>query len=120
MATPTTRIARESLLLALLAREGTIYVGPTIVQAKGAWSRMGPTWLVPGVGWVCYGPGVDKWGTTQGLAELSSADSAKPSMHAVGWSIAPDPNIVFPMVEAAVNARGKDFIAMVAEGAQLL
>jgi len=89
---------------AALKRPGVIYMGPCVVQAPGAWTRVGPTWLVPNVGWITVGPGARQWGTTQGLAELASEDTAKPTWHSLGISIVPDPHLVFAMQEGGLKS----------------
>lgn len=71
------------------------YLGVTVVQAKAAWTRVGPTWLLPGIGYFVAGPGVADWGTKLGLAELAISTSPTPTFHAEGLSCAPEPNIVF-------------------------
>lgn len=92
--TPTSRI--PSRIRAVVERKDATYMGTCIMQAPGAWSRMGPTWCVPGIGWVTYGPGVASWGTTAGLAQLAADHGeCSPTWHATGWSIEPNPNIVF-------------------------
>lgn len=103
MAVTTTKTAALRRLLdqapritRLLERPDTQYMGACIVQAPGAWTRMGPTWLVPGVGWVVIGPGVANWGTTSGLAQLATDPAAcSPQWHTVGVAICPAPNLVF-------------------------
>ena len=97
----------------LITSEDATYMGPCIVQAPGAWSRTGPTWLVKNVGWVTYGPGVKRWGTEEGLAELCSSVKPKPELHAEGFDIVPNPNIVFPVSEKAL--KGNKSLVRVAE-----
>jgi hypothetical protein len=80
------------------------YLGACIVQAPGAWARMGPTWLHPRLGWIVAGPGIDTWGTTRGLAELASSDTASPTWHAVGIAVAPTPNLVFGVSTVSLAA----------------
>jgi hypothetical protein len=87
---------------AALSRPGTIYYGACVVQTPGAWTRVGPTWLVPGLGWVTVGLGVRQWGTTAGLAELASQPTAKPTWHARGVSVVPAPNLVFAVTSQAL------------------
>jgi len=100
--TKTTRTLAELLgqaprYAALIAAEGTRYMGPCVVQAAGAWTRVGPTWLVPGVGWLVIGPGAANWGTKKGLAELATEPGPAPTWHAAGLAIAPVPNLGFAM-----------------------
>lgn len=90
-------------IAALLRAPGTEYLGPCVVQDPGAWTRLGPTWRVAGDRYICIGPGVNVWGTTQGLAELATADTAKPKFHAIGISISPRPNIIFAMTPEAIT-----------------
>lgn len=70
-------------------------MGVAIVQAPGAWSRMGPTWNHPEHGWFCFGPGIQAWNTEQGLAELAVSKKPAPAWHATALACAPEPNIVF-------------------------
>lgn len=88
-------LAAAPRVAALLRRPGVIYVGAAVVQSPGAWTRVGPTWLVPGIGWVTIGAGARDWGTKSGLAELATANTAKPTWHAEGISVSPTPNEVF-------------------------
>lgn len=71
------------------------YMGVCVVQAPGAWTRVGPTWLTESGIWYTVGAGVNSWGTTQGLAELATSTAPKPTWHAVGISASPNPNIVY-------------------------
>jgi hypothetical protein len=87
-------------------REHGIYLGVCIMQASGAWTRMGPTWHIPAHGWVCVGPGMATWGTTHGLAELATSTAPSPKLHAAACTIAPVPNLIFA-VQAAVIAKYK-------------
>lgn len=93
-------------ILTQLRRADTIYLGACVVQGPGSWTRIGPTWVVPGVGWITAGAGVAKWGTQAGLAQLAgpTAVDAAPQLHALGWSIMERPNVVFAMDDAAVAA----------------
>ncbi len=93
--TPPTRILTQ------IQRKDAIYMGVCSVQAKGAWTRCGPTWTVPGVGWIVYGPGVAEWKTTKGLAQIS-VEPVTPTWHATAWGIAPEPNIVFAVEDHAL------------------
>lgn len=88
----------------MLKREGVEYLGPCVVQAPGSWTRVGPTWIVPGIGWVCIGPGAKTWGTKAGLAELATFDTATPEWHAVGVAVVPDPNLVFAVTKEALGS----------------
>jgi hypothetical protein len=82
----------------ILRHPETVYMGACLVQANGAWTRSGPTWLTK-YGWVIWGPGLRSWGTTKGLAELASERTPTPTWHAPGWSNVPNPNIVFYVEE---------------------
>lgn len=78
------------------------YMGVCVLQAPGGWTRVGPAWILPaGCGWAIYGPGVARWGTSAGLAQLASESSPTPSLHAVGLSVCPDPNIVYALTQGA-------------------
>lgn len=79
-----------------------IYLGPTVVQAQGAWTRCGPTWIVPGIGWVVFGPGVHVWRTTEGLAQLAEDLAVEPTWHAIGVAVAAH-NISFAMLDAVAR-----------------
>lgn len=89
-----------------LDRADALFMGFCVVQAPGAWTRIGPTWLVPGVGWITDGLGVRRWGTTEGLAQLAGekAADAQPEWHARGWSIVPTPNVVYALDDVARKA----------------
>lgn len=105
------RIAR------LLETPGTIYFGACIVQAPGAWCRVGPAWRVPGVGVVVIGPGLARWGTTTGLAQLAGAGApaCKPEWHAVGIAIC-EPNVMFAITTIALaSSQLVEIAALVAE-----
>lgn len=82
-------------LVATLRDPRTRYLGPVVLQAAGGWTRYGPCWITAQGEWIVWGPGVNHWGTKEGLAELASADTANPTWHASGWAMAPDPNIAF-------------------------
>lgn len=91
--------------IALCLRDpATRYMGTCVIQAPGAWTRVGPCWVVPGVGWVCYGPGVERWGTSKGLAQLAVDAACKPSLHATAWTTVPAPNLAFALESAALSA----------------
>ena len=106
---------------ALIKTPGTIYLGPCVVQSPGAWTRVGPTWIIPGVGWLSIGPGAREWGTKEGLAELASRATANPSWHAEGVSITKDPTVAFACTEQALSSDPmkiiKDFVDLVEDPA---
>lgn len=106
-------------VLQQIQRPDAIYLGPCIVQDPGAWTRMGPTWYVPGIGRICVGPGVSRWGTKLGLAELATTGAPTPVLHAVGVSIGPSTNIVYAMLQEAVDARDMTSHAAEAETLEL-
>lgn len=91
---------------ALLRRPDNEYLGVCIVQAPGAWSRMGPTWLTARGIWICCGPGLGVWGTTLGLAELAHDITAKPTWHACAAGMCPQPNLVFAVSPEAAEHHG--------------
>lgn len=97
------QIPMDDRLLAHL--RGTDDMGVCIVQAPAAWSRLGPTRVDERGRWWTYGPGVESWGTTRGLAQLATSDDAAPVWHEEGWTCVPAPNIVFYVVDAALNAK---------------
>lgn len=86
----------------LVRLPNTIYLGPCIVQARGGWCRCGPTWLVKDIGWVCVGPGINRWGTTQGLAEIATYGCPHTTWHADGVGVAERPNITFCVTRRAL------------------
>lgn len=102
----------------LLRTKGTVFLGPTIVQCPGAWTRVGPTWAVPGIGWVVYGPGIFKWGTTSGLAQLCREDTGKTTMHATAWSTVPTPNLGFAVEEGGMRAKAFEEVASATAAAE--
>lgn len=107
MATKTkieVKCAPPARIAALLRRATTFYMGPCCVNASGGWTRVGPTWDVPGYGWIVWGPGAERWGTTMGLAELAVLGSAKPKWHASAWVSAPKSNAAFHMEELALES----------------
>ena len=91
----------------MLKTEGTKYMGACLVQSPGAWTRVGPTWLVPGLGWVTYGPGARRWGTEKGLAELATGDSTNTEWDAEGVSISPNPNVVYAVSDHSLKTNPK-------------
>ena len=115
------KITVESMLAsvprvkAALNRSGVEYMGPCVVQSPGAWTRVGPTWIVPGIGWVTVGLGVCQWGTTAGLAELASQPTATPKWHALGISISPAPNLVFAVTVQALESPNMADVARFAQ-----
>jgi len=99
----TEKRARERLLAMLgpigmgLVREAR-YIGPCVAQMQSAWTRVGPTWHHPSDGWITVGPGAGNWGDGgRGLAELASGLTAKPTWHAAGCAIEPNPILLFLM-----------------------
>lgn len=107
-------------VLALVHDETTEYIGPALVQAPGAWTRCGPTWLTKRGLWICVGPGVYDWGTTAGLAQLASSPDPKPKWHAHGVAIVPDPNIVFVVgANALTSPEMADVRAMTAAAEEM-
>ena len=80
------------------------YIGVTVLNAPGGWTRVGPTWRTRH-GYLVYGPGAARWGTTLGLAELASAPTAKPTWHATGWALCPAPNILYLVAEVALGSK---------------
>ena len=103
---------------ALIEKGPARYMGPCVVQAPGAWTRIGPTWLIPGVGWLIIGPGVANWGTQKGLAELATDLGPKPTWHAIGLVIAPAPNLVFAVVEEVLRSSAMEEVAALATDAE--
>lgn len=92
-------------MLRLIEQRG-IYMGVCVMQTPAAWTRVGPTWHIPGHAWVCVGPGIFGWGTTQGLAELASAVTGAPKFHAAAAGVCPQPNILFSCVDSAIDHLG--------------
>jgi hypothetical protein len=88
----------------LVKLPSSIYVGPALVQAEGGWTRCGPTWVVEHIGWVCVGPGVHRWNTTQGLAEIATYGCAGTTWHADGVIASPRPHIVLFVTQRALNS----------------
>jgi len=74
-----------------------LYLGSCIVQAPGAWTRVGPTWLDRErlQAWVVVSIGAARWGTSEGLAQLATSVDCKPQWHAPGTAIVPLPNLAF-------------------------
>lgn len=91
------------------------YLGACVIQAPGAWTRIGGTWVDAAGRWWCAGPGVDLWGTTGGLAELASATTATPTWHAAGIACAPAPHIVFAVAPEVLAHHGGVLAAWAAE-----
>lgn len=92
------------------------YYGVCAVQSPGAWTRVGPTWRTSDGNWICAGPGVGVWGTTTGLGELTTYDTATPTMHAAALTISPSPNLVFQLTDVAVKHMGLGGLKDWAEG----
>lgn len=113
-------LAQAPRYQALIEGRGTQYMGPCVVQAPGAWTRVGPTWLVPGVGWLAVGPGVANWGTKKGLAELATEIGPNPTWHAVGLVIVPAPNLVFAITTAVLASPVMSEVAVLASEAEAL
>lgn len=90
--------------LAAQVRARGEYMGACIVQAPGGWARIGPTWHVPGLGWVVVGSGVNRWNTTLGLAEIATVGCKKTTWHADGVAVAPAPNIVYAVLQGALDS----------------
>lgn len=82
------------------------YIGICAMQAPGAWTRIGATWVTPEGRWINIGQGVGSWGTSRGLGQLASDDDARPEWHAPAVVICPDPNAVFVLTDAAITAYG--------------
>lgn len=94
------------------------YLGPCVVQAPAAWCRVGPTWRDPVTGcWLCVGPGAAMWGTSEGLAELSTSTAPRPTWHAVGASLEPAPNICFAVLADVLAADHMTSVRELSEGA---
>lgn len=77
------------------------YYGVAVFQAAGGWTRIGPTWRLPGGEWAVFGPGVARWGTSLGLAELACSKSPTPTLHAVGLGVSPSVNIIYALLDEA-------------------
>jgi len=92
-------------IAALIRRNSSDYLGICIVQAPGAWARLGATWATER-GWVVIGPGISSWETTQGLAELAVSTAPRPTWHAVGVAVAPVPNLAFACLTEVVAHLG--------------
>jgi hypothetical protein len=98
-----------------IARDPEImYMGVCIVQAPGAWTRIGPTWHSARFGWLCAGVGVQYWQTNQGLGELAVNPDVKPAWHAAAVTWAPLPNLVFPLNEGVVDSH-EPVVALIKE-----
>lgn len=92
-------------ILGIIERHG-VYLGVCVLQAPAAWTRVGPTWHIPGHAWICVGPGILGWGTTQGLAELASATTGRSKLHAIAAGVCPQPNILFICLDEAIDHLG--------------
>lgn len=119
MDSTSTTAAVPDHIRAQIEREDTVYLGPVIIQAPSAWCRAGATWYVPSTAcWIVYGPGLARWGTSQGLAQLASAsDACNPKYHATAWCIVPAPNLCFAIEEGQLEHLGpiRDAVAAVSE-----
>lgn len=80
------------------------YMGVMVLQAPGAWTRVGPTWKMSDGCWVTVGPGVHSWNTAEGLAQLAVDPTVKPKWHAIGGSPCDLPNLLFMVADAVVEA----------------
>ncbi len=105
-------------ILTQIQRKDATYLGVVVVQASGAWTRCGPTWVVPGLGWIVYGPGLAEWKTNKGLAQLA-CETVEPRYHATAWGISPVPNIAFAIEDDQIKNL-KDVAAAVAAVAHLV
>lgn len=97
------KMAKVAIQQSKIGSGDPIYLGVLVVQAPGAWSRVGPTWIVPGVGHLVFGPGLRTWGTSEGLAQLACDTKTQPQWHAIGVSTT-DPDITFYMFDEVVEA----------------
>lgn len=88
--------------LPLLRRPTTVYMGPCVLQAPQGWTRCGPMWWTD-IGAIIVGPGVARWGTTLGIAELATRSTPSPTMYAAGWSHCSEPNLSVAVEEEALN-----------------
>lgn len=109
-------MAKFALEQSKIGSAAPTYLGPMVVQAPGAWSRVGPTWVVPGIGWLVFGPGLRTWGTSEGLAQLGCDPNTQPQWHAIGVSFVPEPDISFGMLPEVVKAHQKVLEVMLALG----
>lgn len=89
--------------VAMIREPGTRYFGVCILQAPGAWSRLGPTWRTSDNVWICAGPGLGRWNTRRGLAEISQDVTANPEIHATGVAMCPKPNLVFEVSAMSIE-----------------
>jgi hypothetical protein len=94
----------------------SMYVGAAIVQSRGQWTRVGPTWITE-YGWLTIGPGAANWGTTQGLAELAMSAVPKTTWHAIGVSGPTSPNIAFHVLPLALAAPNMQIVRALTEEA---
>lgn len=82
------------------------YLGVCVMQCPGAWTRMGPTWYSPQLGFINAGLGVRSWNTSEGLAELATSTAPTPSFHAAGVAVSLDPNLVIMVEDHALMGDG--------------
>ena len=99
----------------LIRASGTEYLGPCIVQCEGSWTRVGPTWVTQRGIWVVFGPGLSRWGTTEGLAQLSISDAVTPVWHSIGVGIVPTPHICFPVMRTLLSASHMETVRLCTE-----
>lgn len=83
------------------------YYGVTAVQSPDAWCRVGPTWRNPTTDvWFVAGPGLARWGTSEGLAQIGVSTAPSPTWHAVNLSMTPKPNIAFAVADHVLEQSG--------------
>lgn len=90
-------------LMKMLRQKGTVYFGPCVVNAPGAWTRCGPTWKLTSGVFLVVGPGVRNWNTSKGLAQLAVDPSVAPTLHEEGATLVPDPAIMIAVTDAALR-----------------
>lgn len=78
------------------------YIGVTVANYQGSWTRVGPSWKVDGE-LCCVGFGTRTWGTSRGLAQLATGLDAKPTWHACAFSAA-QVNLAFSVTQEVLNA----------------
>lgn len=100
-------IVVPSRIVRVIRMKRSLYIGVCIVQAKGGWSRLGPTWRTA-IGFVVVGRGINSWGTTLGLAQLCVDTSCSPSWHAAAVAVAPEPNLVLAVAPELVEHYGEE------------